>query len=323
MTLKKKYVLCISMLAISLFIGACSTSGGGNPGSSNLTVLQLLQNSSKAMSQLKSAHVELKASGTGVAVASNATATPVEAAGTPTVTTGASTTNQVTFSLAGSGDEALPNQEAMQFDVTQNGAASTPGTSHLEQVVQGNKIYIKNPRGQWYVLDKNALEGYIGNPFSGIQSPDLTDLIGLLEHTKITDNGVQSLNGQDLRHITIALDRDALKTFLKNSPQLADLLGQQNLDAVINNTRNFASTVDLWIDESTAYVHRSELKFKLSVDTGSLSASITPTVSSGLIPSNVATGLDSIVDLSQFNAPVAIATPANAIPTSNPASVFG
>jgi hypothetical protein len=312
----KKYVLCIPLVAVLLFISACSTSiGGGNSGSSNLTVLQLLQNSSKAMSQLKSAHVELKANGTGVAVSANGTATPTASGGT-------STTRQVTFNLAGSGDEALPNQEAMQFDVGQNGASPTPATTHLEQIVQGDKIYIKNARGQWYVLDKNALQGYIGNPFSGIKSPDLTDLIGLLEHTKITDNGVQSLNGQNLRHITIALDKEALKTFLNNSPQLADLLGQQNLNAVINNTRNFASTVDLWIDEATAYVHRSELKFNLNVDAGSLSASITPTVSSVLIPSNVATSFDSIVDLSQFNAPVTINTPASAIPTSNPVTVF-
>src|SRR5207253_5686456 len=83
-------------------------------------------------------------------------------------------------------------------------ATTTPTTSHLEQIVQGDKVYIKNAKGQWYVLDKSVLKGYVDKPFSGIKSPDLTELIGLLEHTRITDNGVQSLNGQDLRHITIA-----------------------------------------------------------------------------------------------------------------------
>jgi hypothetical protein len=323
MTLKNKYVLCLSLAWVLLFISACSASiGERSSGSSNLTVLQLLQKSSKAMSQLKSAHVDLKANGTGVALTGNATATPGAEAGTPTTSGGASSTNQVSFSLAGSGDESLPNQEAMQFDLSQHGAASTPTSAHLEQIVQDDKIYIRNTRGQWYVLDKNALQSTLGNPFSGIKSPDLTDLIGLLEHTKITDNGVQSLNGQNLRHITIALDKQALQTFLNNSPQLADLLGQQNLNAVINNTRDFSSTVDLWVDEATAYVHRSELKFNLNVDAGSLSASITPTVSAVMIPSNVATSFDSIVDLSQFNAPVTINTPANAIPTSNPVAVF-
>jgi hypothetical protein len=317
---KKQYVLSITLALAFLFLSACTASIGGgnsNSGGSNLTVLQLLQNSSKAMSQLKSAHIDLKANGSGMALTPNATATTTT--GTPTATP---TTNQVTFNLSGSGDEALPNGEAMQFDVTQNGATSTPTTSHLEQIVQGDKVYIKNTKGQWYVLDKSALKGYVDNPFSGINSPDLTDLIGLLEHTKITDNGVQSLNGANLRHITIVLDKDALKTFLKNNQQLVDLLGQQNLNAIIDNTKAFNSTVDLWIDEHTAYVHRTELKFNFSVDTGTLSQSITPTVTTVLVPSNVTTNFDSIVDLSNFNAPVTITPPTNAIPTDNPVTVF-
>ena len=317
---KKHYVLSITLALAFLLLSACTTTiGGGNPnsGGSNLTVLQLLQNSSKAMSQLKSAHIDLKANGSGMALTPNATATPTT--GTPTATP---TTNQVTFHLSGSGDEALPNGEAMQFDVTQNGATSTPTTAHLEQVVQGDKVYIKNTKGQWYVLDKSALKGYVDNPFSGINSPDLTDLIGLLEHTKITDNGVQSLNGANLRHITIVLDKDALKTFLKNNQQLVDLLGQQNLNAVIDNTKTFNSTVDLWIDEHTAYVHRTELKFNFSVNTGTLSQSITPTVTTILVPSNVTTNFDSTVDLSNFNAPVTITPPTNAIATNDPVKVF-
>jgi len=329
---KKLYALCITLGLALLLLSACSTTIGGNSGGSNLTVLQLLQNSSKAMSQLKSAHVDLKANGSGVALTSNATATPTT--GTPTTTTGTPTTaspttstptataNQVTFNLSGSGDEALPSAEAMQFDVIQNGATSTPTTSHLEQIVQGDKVYIKNTKGQWYVLDKSVLKGYVDNPFSGINSPDLTDLIGILEHTKITDNGVQSLNGASLRHITIALDKEALKTFLKNNQQLVDLLGQQNINAIIDNTKAFSSTVDLWIDESTAYVHRTELKFNFNVDTGSLSQSITPTVTTVLVPSNVTTTFDSVVDLSKFNVPVTITPPTNAIPTNDPVKVF-
>jgi hypothetical protein len=189
--------------------------------------------------------------------------------------------------------------------------------------VQGDKVYIKNPSGQWYILDKSALNGYAGNPFSGINAPDLTELLGLLQHTKITDNGVQSLNGQNLRHITIALDKEALKQFLNNNQQLLDFLGQQNLNAIIDNTKAFSSSVGLWIDETTAYVHRTELKFNLNVDTATLSQSITPTVPTGLVPSSVTTTFDSVVDLSKFNVPVTITPPTNAIPTSDPTVVFG
>ena len=315
---KKHFLLLIALAIVLLLISACSPTGGGSSGS-KLTVLQLLQNSSKAMSQLKSAHVDLKANGSGQGITTNTTSTT----GTTTTITPTATVNQVTFNLIGSGDEALPNQEAMQFDVSQNGATTTPTTSHLEQIVQGDKVYIKNTKGQWYVLDKSVLKGYVDNPFSGIKSPDLTELIGLLEHTKITDNGVQSLNGQDLRHITIAMDKVALKQFLSNNQQLIDILGQQNLNAIIDNTKTFSSTVDLWIDEATAYVHRTELKFNLGVDTGTLSRSITPTVTTVIVPSNVTTKFDSIVDLSKFNESVTVTTPTGAIPTNDPTTVFG
>lgn len=325
---KRHSILFIALVALLLLISACSPSIGGS-GGSNLTVLQLLENSSKAMNQLKSAHVDLKANGSGLAITTTATPTApaTPAVGTPTATptsaTTTTTTNQVTFNLKGSGDEALPNQEAMQFTVSQSGATATPTTSQLAQIVQGNKVYIQNTKGQWYVLDKSVLSGYIGNPFSGINSPDLTELIGLLEHTQITDNGLQSLNGQNLRHITIALDKEALKQFLTNDQQIVNLLGQQNLNAVIDNTKTLGATVDLWIDEATSYVHRTELKFNLNVDTGTLSQSITPTVTTSLVPSNVTTNFDSIVDLSNFNQPVTITPPANAIPTNDPTVVFG
>ena len=313
---KKQFLLPIALVTVFLLISACSPTGGS--GGSNLTVLQLLQNSSKAMSQLKSAHIDLKANGSGQAITTNATSTPTTTTATPTATV-----NNVTFNLIGTGDEALPNVESMQFDVSQNGATTVPTTSHLEQIVQGDKVYIKNTKGQWYVMDKSALKGYVDDPFSGVKSPDLTELIGLLEHTQITDNGVQSLNGQNLRHITIAMDKEALKQFLSNNQQLVDILGQQNLNAVIDNTKTFSSTVDLWIDESTAYVHRTELKFNLGVNTGALSQSITPTVTTVIVPSNVTTKFDSIVDLSKFNESVTVTTPTGAIPTNDPTTVFG
>ena len=66
---KKHFLPLVASVMMLLLISACSPLGGGS-GGSNLTVLQLLQNSSKAMSQLKSAHIDLKANG------SPATATP-------------------------------------------------------------------------------------------------------------------------------------------------------------------------------------------------------------------------------------------------------
>jgi len=316
MAIKKFLIVGIAMTMLLVLLSACSPTTGG--GGSGLTVLQLLQNSSSAMSKLKSAHIDLKVSGSGQAITNSTTTTPTATATGTTTTT--PTTSQVSFNLTGTGDEALPSGESMQFTVSQT---ATNTTNHLAQIVQGDKVYIQNTKGQWYVLDKSTLKGYVDNPFSGIQSPDLTELIGLLEHTQITDNGVQSLNGQSLRHIAIALDKTALKQFLSNNQQLIDILGQQNLNAIIDNTKAFSASVDVWIDETTFYVHRTELKFNLNADTSSLGQYVTPVTSASLVPSNVTTNLDSIVDLSNFNAPVTITPPSNAIPTSDPTTVFG
>jgi hypothetical protein len=303
----KKYIFMLIALATVVFLlSACGvsvgTTGSGTP-QSNLTVLQVLQNSQKAMSKLKSAHVSLKANGSGQAVNS----------GTPTTST--PTTTQITFSVTGSGDEALPDQEEMHFTTTQS---LTNTTNTYTQIIQGKKVYVQSG-GQWYVLNTNNVN--VNNPFAGLGTPDLNTLIGLLIHTKITDHGDQQLNGLTLRHITIALDKYALQQFLNSDKQLVTLLGQQNINAVLNNTKAFSATVDLWIDETQFYLHRTELKLNLNVDAASLSKSITPTANSGisgLIPSNVLTKLDSIADLSNFNEPVTITPPASATPITVP-----
>src|SRR2546422_512860 len=217
----KKYILLLLALATTLLLfSACSPIGpgtGGTSGGSKLTVAQVLQNSSKAMSRLKSVHIDLKANGTGQALNTTSTTSPPSTTATPI-------TGNITFSVTGTGDEALPQNEAMQFDATQTGATNVPTSSHIEQIVQGDKIYIKN-------------------------------------------------------------------------------------------AKTFSSTVDLWIDEATFYVHRTELKLKLDVNAASLSQSITPTVTTVVIPSNVTTTLDSVVDLSKFNEPVTVTPPLNAIAT--------
>ncbi|HKF37959.1 MAG TPA: hypothetical protein VKB35_13775, partial [Ktedonobacteraceae bacterium] len=69
------------------------------------------------------------------------------------------------------------------------------------------------------------------------------------------------------------------------------------------------------------YLHRTELKFNFSSNLSPVAgASGTPTVT---MPSSVTTTLDSSVDLSNFNGPVTITPPANAIPTDNPFAIFG
>jgi hypothetical protein len=307
--MKKRYlILALTLISTVMFISACSQpiTGPTTGTTSSLTPLQVLQKSANAMQQLKSAHVEIQS--TNNVQSSNADTTVA----TPTATAASSTPIPTTSSLTikGSGDEALPDQEQLNLTINQN--------THLAEIVQGNKVYVQNAQGQWYVLDKSAFQGIVANPFAGVNF-DQNSLLALIQHTQITDHGTQSLNGQNLRHITATLDKEGVRQLLNDNPQLAGSLGGQNIDAILNNTKSFLSSVDVWIDESQFYVHRTELKLNLVADTRGLNG--TPTATPP--PSSITTNLDTVVDLSKFNVPVVITPPTNAISTNNPGAIFG
>ncbi len=291
---KKFFVACIPLVLLALFISACSSTGSSGS-SSNLTVLQVLQNSATAMQKLKSSHIDFSLTGSANA---SATATP----------TSTSSPSSASFSVKGNGDEALPN-ESLHITTMQG--------SNLAEIVLGSKVYVQNAKGQWYVLDKSSLQGMTGNPFSGIDTSNITDILALAQHAQITDHGDQTLNGQSLRHITIALDKQGLQQLLTQNGQMASVIGQQAVNTIINGTKGFNSTLDIWIDETQFYVHRTELKLNVNAN---LSAATATT--GGNVPANVSTTIDSIVDLSKFNETVNITAPANAIPTTNPVSIF-
>src|SRR5947209_2794217 len=302
---KRTNILLALIAALALLlVSACGPIGGS--GGSSLTVEQVLQNSVNAMKQLKSVHFDVKMTGN---VQSNTAATP---------TTGTPTPSSVTVNVAASGDEALPNQQSVHLTV---GQSITGQSANLAEIILQDKVYIQNTKGQWYVIDRSKL-GATGNPFSGINI-DQNTLLGLLQNSKITDHGDETLNGQSLRHISAVLNEEGLKQLLDNNAQLKQLFGQQNIDTVIDNAKTFQSSVDVWIDETKFYVHRTELKLNVNADLTSLKNSVTPTATvTAAIPSNVAAALDSIVDLSKFNEPVTIIAPANAIPTDNPITIL-
>ncbi len=304
----KKHKRLYSLLALGallLLMSACApvTSSGG----SSLSPGQVLQNSARAMTQLKSAHFDLK-------VASNLLSNTTSVPTTPTPVP-----NQVNVNITGSGDENLPDQQSLQINIGQN---ITGQNISLSEIAMGNKVYIKNPRGQWYVMDKSVLEGAIGNPLTGINI-DPSSLLNLLQNANITDHGTELLNGQQLRHISASLDKAGLKQLLTSNPQLSKLFGQQNIDNVIDHAKAFQATVGLWIDETNFYVHRGELKFNLNEDLSSLNNSATPGATPTVTLSGLVANFDSITNLSNFNQSVTITPPANAIPTDNLIGIFG
>src|SRR6266571_7641028 len=104
-----RYIPLFLLPFLLLIIAFIPSLGTGN---SSLTVLQVLQNSTKAMKDLKSAHIETKTTGTLQTLGT---------AGTPAPTTAGS----LMFKVSGSGDEALPNDEQLQVTVSQ-GKNSSP-----------------------------------------------------------------------------------------------------------------------------------------------------------------------------------------------------
>ena len=307
------------LVMILLLMSACSAPVIGTGGSA-LTALEVLQNSSAAMKQLKSVHFDLSAA--SIVHTSNV---PTTASATPTITSAMPTTTapvpgQVSLSITGHGDESLPGQQSLQITVIQSG---TGQNINLSEILLGSKVYVQNPKGQWFVLDKSVLEGFIANPFAGINVDPLA-FLGLLQDATIIDHGTELLSGQDLRHISATLDKAALKLLLNNNTLLNKLFGQQNITNVLDRARGLQSSLDLWIDETNFYVHRTELKFSLDEGLSTLGASITPTATAGVgvLPA-LTVNFDSIVDLSNFNQPVTFTLPANAIPTDNPFNIFG
>ncbi len=296
----KKSVVAL-VLGLVLLLSACGSTGG----STNLTPAQVFQKSIDAMKALKSAHLEMQLSNS-LQAAQNG-----------------SSPSGISLSLKGTGDEALPDQ---QLKVT-----LSPTNVNATEIFKGDKVYVQNTQGKWYVLDKSAFEKYSGsgNPFAGFNI-DGTSLLGLLANVQIVDHGAEPLNGQSLRHITADLDKEGLKQILTQNQQIKNYLGASNIDTLLDHTKTFKSSVDIWIDEQQFYLHRTELKVNLTADTTGLAislttptAGVTPTPTTGTAtPTTTTLNFDTIIDLSKFNEPVTITPPTDATPTDDPTVIF-
>jgi hypothetical protein len=308
MTMQKgRYMLgLLATVAILLIMSACGLGSSGSGSQSGKTGAQVLQSTVNTMKQLKTVHVDMKA---------NANIGAVGLTPTP----GSTTPSTINININVNGDEVLPDQASLKL--TMGGFLGL--NLNFAEVSKGDKIYFQNSKGQWYVIEKSQLVGSNGasNPLSSASVPNFNQLLNLSEHAQVTDHGDQSLNGENLRHITITLDKNGLKDLLNSTGQLSSLTGssQQMVDQFMNSTKNFQASLDFWIDESTSYVHRIEMKFNLNLDASSFA---TPgTTSKG--PSAITIGFDTTIDLSRFNdSSITVTTPANAIPTNNPSTIF-
>lgn len=276
----KTYLLAISALLALLLLSACGSSTTNN--AQNTPPLQVLQNSYNAMKQLKSAHFTLQLA---------------EQVG--------QSSQQSKVTITASGDEVMPDKA--QVHVTELGLT-------ISAITIGRETYFQNARGKWYVLQLNQS----GNALAGTNVFSYNTLLALASKAHFVDHGLQTLNGQSLRHITATLDKSALQQII--SANLGSLSGssQANLKQILNKLNIQNTTLDLWIDPSTSYVMQMELKYTMNINTG---AFVTPTTST--TSSNMSVSADTIIDYSKFNAPVTITAPSHAIPATSLSGAFG
>lgn len=289
------------MVVLALVVSACSqTTAGMGTKSSDLTTQQVLQKSADAMKKLKSSHIELK------------TDTSIQTVEGKDKATNKPLATNVNATVVGSGDQQGPDQQQINLTTTLGQT-----TTKLAEVISGSKIYIQNAQSKWYIIDKDKYSAGNTNPFSGM-TLDQNSLLGIIQNIKVDDHGADKENG-NLRHITATLDKEAFNQLLTANPRLKSSLSQQNIDMVLKSTKQFLAVVDVWIDESKFYVHRTQLKLDVVSDASAIAIG----TSASNVPSAVNISLKMVVDLSKFDQPITITVPTNATPTSDPAAIFG
>lgn len=287
------------MIALVLLLSAC--------GGSSQPAGQVLLNSSNAMKQLKTVHIDMKMT------------MGLNMSGLTLPNSGSTPSSATNITLNGSGDEVFPDQSSLKFTTGTGSSAFT-----LAEISKGNSIYIQNTKGQWYVLDKSKLLGNTSasSIFSSASMPDFNKLLQIAEKdAKVTDHGDQNLNGASLRHITVTLDKNGFKDLLKNIGPLNSVTSQQSLNDLFNSVKDLNATMDFWIDESTSYLRHMEMKLSFSMGTSGVASPTTGTTNG---TSGLSLTMDLTIDLSRFNdSSIKITAPANAIPVSNPGGIFG
>lgn len=268
MRTSKQYIFPTMLVTLLFLLAGCGMPGvtAGAP-----STAQMIQNSVGAMSKLKSAHVDFQAN---VNLASNTSSTSTNS-------------GSMTFNVTGHSDVAGPNQVSVDLQL-----GSVPV---LSLVSNGQKIYIRGKNGTWYFLEKGQLKDGAQNFFSQSLTQRMGQILGLLQNAKLIDHGQEALNGQTLEHITATFDQQTLQQL---STQLNGLLSA-NVQSQLQK-----ATLDLWIDQSTWYIHQAQLDVvaQAQVSLKGKSTSVSPA------------DVKLQFNFSKFNAPVNIQVPANAVP---------
>lgn len=306
MTTSRRLSFLAALVGLLFLVSACGLLGSTS--SSSQPPIQVIQKSAQAMQQLKAVHFDMTFS-------DSENFNP----GTPTA--GSPSSQSSTTAVKASGDSVPPDETSTSF--TYNTGLQGGKAIKVAEVVIGKQIYFQNAKGKWYLLEINQSGSQRSSfPLSGLNPTDYNKLLGIVQKATITDHGDENLGGQNLRHFTITFGKDSLQDFLNatgalnNSPRQ-----QQQLNSLFKGITLQRASLDVWIDESTSYVHRIDVKFVATVDMN-INGSATPLgfSTSGIPP--MTTSVEATINYSNFNVPVTIQAPANATPTSDFLKIF-
>lgn len=166
-------------------------------------------------------------------------------------------------------------------------------------------------------MDKSAAQ------VSSFANTDVTgyNKLLILKDVKVTDDGKTTLNGASMRHLTIVFGKDALSDLMNTTGTLNNLPAsqKQEMGKALQYMTMKNTVLDVWIDNTTAYLSRFQLQFDLNMDMSKL---ITPTPGTSSSSLSFDINQNTTIDYSKFNAPATITTPGHATPTTSIQNIF-
>jgi hypothetical protein len=267
----KKLAPLFSLLFLTMLFAACG--GAGSIGAQSAptpiptpvprTPQKLLADSQSAMNNLSSEHLMMAMS--------------VKAQG--------GNTGSVSMNMTYEGDAKKPQHQLSLKNTVDLQIATMEQKQNLAEIVDGDKLYVQNKLGKWFVIENGAT--------SATSAVDNDKFYQLAMQGKMTDKGHVTMDGVQVRHITVVIDNttsNSLSSLFGSASNLANGAGIKNV------------TLDFWIDENTNYMHKMTMSFMMTISSSGTTVPMDASVQ---------------MSMSNFNHPVTITIPANAIPATS------
>jgi hypothetical protein len=193
-------------------------------------------------------------------------------------------TSGLNMNVSYEGDAKKPHQLSVK-NIIDMQIGTMEQKQNLAEVVDGSNLYVQNKLGKWFVIANGAA--------STKSAVDNSKFYQLAMQGKITDKGHEMMDGVQVRHITSVIDNttsNSLSSLFGSASKLTNGAGIKNV------------TVDFWVDENTNYMHKLAVSFAMTISSSGTTMTLDANVQA---------------NVSNFNRPVTITVPANAVPAAS------